>query len=273
MRSTDKAAAADRRGDLTLVRPVEFETATTPRTGRRWDDRPGDLPAMTFARFLTTKPALDDVARFLVALLCWPIGAEGAVVVRTSSGGVEMVARYVDQVPGWLESGEPDDLPPDVEELVAATGGTHPTIWTDADDPDRRPMGAWPLGSPAGPVGVLALFLAAPLDPSLVASRVRKVSEILAVYLAGSGADAPRTAATSRRSAAPQPGSQMLTARQRQVLEFMALGLTNPQIAMRIGFSDSTVRMESMAIYRALGVHDRRHAIAVGRALGLLDPE
>jgi ATP/maltotriose-dependent transcriptional regulator MalT len=29
--------------------------------------------------------------------------------------------------------------------------------------------------------------------------------------------------------------------------------------------------MESLAIYRALGVHDRQHAVIAGRALGLLD--
>ena len=61
-----------------------------------------------------------------------------------------------------------------------------------------------------------------------------------------------------------------LSERQSRILELMAHDLTMQQIASRIGFSDSTVRMESLAIYRALGVHDR-HQRRRGRAVvGLL---
>ena len=42
------------------------------------------------------------------------------------------------------------------------------------------------------------------------------------------------------------------------------------QIAGRIGFSESTVRIDSLAIYRALGVHDRHQAVATGVLLGLI---
>ena len=55
-----------------------------------------------------------------------------------------------------------------------------------------------------------------------------------------------------------------------RVLELMAHDLTMQQIASRIGFSDSTVRMESLAIYRALGVHDRHQAVETARSSGLL---
>lgn len=53
-----------------------------------------------------------------------------------------------------------------------------------------------------------------------------------------------------------------LTPRQQLVLEAMRDGLTNRQIAARIAFSESTVRMESMAIYRHFGVHSREEAVA-----------
>lgn len=67
---------------------------------------------------------------------------------------------------------------------------------------------------------------------------------------------------TTRRIAAPRP-TQGLTARQQLVLEGMRDGLTNRQIAARIAFSESTVRMESMAIYRHFGVHSREEAVTV----------
>jgi len=55
------------------------------------------------------------------------------------------------------------------------------------------------------------------------------------------------------------------------ILRAMAKGLTSRQIASRINFSESTVRMESMAIYRAYGVHSRVDAVAAARAAGHLD--
>lgn len=59
--------------------------------------------------------------------------------------------------------------------------------------------------------------------------------------------------------------------RQRAILQAMAQGLTNRQIASRINFSESTVRMESIAIYRFYGVHSRAAAVAAARSCGHLD--
>ena len=65
-------------------------------------------------------------------------------------------------------------------------------------------------------------------------------------------------------------GAGVLTARQLEILHGMAEGMTNRQIAARICFSESTVRLESMAIYRYFGVHSRTQAVAAARASGLL---
>ncbi len=273
MRASDAGSATGRRAELSVVPAPVTERRAAPQTGRRWDDRPGELPAMTFARFLTTKPALDDVARFLVALLCWPVGAQGILIARDTPDGPVLLARYLEQVSDWPESELVDHVPDEVADLLAATRGVHPVFRTEPADPRHRPMAAWPLGSPAGPVGELVLLLASPLEPGVVSTRVGRIAEILAVYLAGAGATAPRSATVAHGPTEVRLAAGALTARQRQVLHLMSQGMTNPQIAIRIGFSDSTVRMESMAIYRALGVHDRHHAIVAGRALGLLDPE
>jgi DNA-binding CsgD family transcriptional regulator len=66
--------------------------------------------------------------------------------------------------------------------------------------------------------------------------------------------------------------SAELSPRQRLILEGMEQGLTNRQIATRIGFSESTVRMESMAIYRFFGVHSRTEAVAAA-AVSRTDPQ
>ena len=46
-----------------------------------------------------------------------------------------------------------------------------------------------------------------------------------------------------------------------KILDLMAQSLTNPQIAKELGFSESTVRQETMRIYQILQVSGRKEAI------------
>jgi DNA-binding NarL/FixJ family response regulator len=50
----------------------------------------------------------------------------------------------------------------------------------------------------------------------------------------------------------------------------MADGLVNVEIARELMLSESTIRQETIRIYRALGVHNRTEASKKGRALGLI---
>ena len=52
-----------------------------------------------------------------------------------------------------------------------------------------------------------------------------------------------------------------LTARQWQLMELLAAGHTNAQIARRLGVSEGTVRKHLENIYRRLGVSSRSAAI------------
>lgn len=61
-----------------------------------------------------------------------------------------------------------------------------------------------------------------------------------------------------------------LTERQRQVLGYMAQGQTNAEIARAMLLSESTIRQETVRIYRALGVSSRGEASKKGKALGLI---
>jgi LuxR family maltose regulon positive regulatory protein len=61
-----------------------------------------------------------------------------------------------------------------------------------------------------------------------------------------------------------------LSARELDVLELFAEGLTNQEIAARLYLSLNTVKAHSRNIYGKLGVHSRTRAVAVARVLGLL---
>ncbi len=49
-------------------------------------------------------------------------------------------------------------------------------------------------------------------------------------------------------------------------LQLACAGRTNAQIAHVVGFSESTIRQETMAFYRTLGVDGRGQAAAMARA-------
>ena len=67
--------------------------------------------------------------------------------------------------------------------------------------------------------------------------------------------------------------SSGLTERQADILHRISLGETNASIARRIGFSESTVRHETIRIFRLFGVHDRKSALVEAEQRGLLSVE
>lgn len=71
-------------------------------------------------------------------------------------------------------------------------------------------------------------------------------------------------------SGMPEGSPLDMTTRQVQILGMMAEGLTNAEIALRILLSESTVRQETIRIYRSLGVNSRTEATAKGRLLGII---
>lgn len=68
----------------------------------------------------------------------------------------------------------------------------------------------------------------------------------------------------------PETGSDQLTARQLSILSGMVEGKTNHELATELGFSVSTIRHETMRIYQALSVSDRKEAAKKALALALL---
>ena len=65
--------------------------------------------------------------------------------------------------------------------------------------------------------------------------------------------------------------SRLLTPREQEVLQRLAAGLTNREIAADLSISPETVKKHTGNIYSKLAVQDRRAAVARARALALLD--
>jgi DNA-binding CsgD family transcriptional regulator len=61
-----------------------------------------------------------------------------------------------------------------------------------------------------------------------------------------------------------------ISPRQIQILQGMVEGKTNHELAIDLGFSVSTIRHETMAIFRALGVSDRKEAAKAAQQMELI---
>jgi len=74
----------------------------------------------------------------------------------------------------------------------------------------------------------------------------------------------------SQSPASPDDVSTLLTQREAEVLEMVALGLTNDEIARRVGLSTHTVKFHLASLYEKLGVANRTEAaVAYTQRIGL----
>jgi DNA-binding CsgD family transcriptional regulator len=60
-----------------------------------------------------------------------------------------------------------------------------------------------------------------------------------------------------------------LTARQREIFDLIVIGLSNKEIARKLGLSVSTVKIHVAAVFRKLGVHHRSAVALAGVKFGL----
>ncbi len=120
----------------------------------------------------------------------------------------------------------------------------------------------------AEPEGYVRLFAdhGLPIARLLQEARSRGVMPgYVEKLLAAFGADLVFPASTEQ--GLPEP----LTHREQEILELVAAGLTNQEIADKLVISPETVKKHTGTIYSKLGVSNRTEAVARARALDLLD--
>jgi DNA-binding CsgD family transcriptional regulator len=123
---------------------------------------------------------------------------------------------------------------------------------------------AWPISVRGAYMSVLGLCARGvyPPSPTLI-SFFETVGGIFAMQLS-------QSASTNTTAEADHVSTQysLFTRRQRDVIRLVADGLTNQQIGSELGFSESTIRQETMRIYEILGAAGRADAVKMFRQLG-----
>ncbi len=126
-----------------------------------------------------------------------------------------------------------------------------------------------PLTKGSEPIGMLCLTLQPGERMNLISPEALSVvSKITGIWLDSLGLSSGISRGDSTGSATATPES--LTERQLTVLQLLAEGKTNAQIAQELILSESTIRQETVKIYRALGVKARGEAGKRAKHLGII---
>ena len=71
----------------------------------------------------------------------------------------------------------------------------------------------------------------------------------------------------------PVEDKPVLSPRQHEVLGFLREGMTNPEIAVKLGVTERTVKAHCQEVFERLGARNRTAAVAAAMRMGLLDDE
>jgi DNA-binding NarL/FixJ family response regulator len=113
------------------------------------------------------------------------------------------------------------------------------------------------------------LAVAIVAESATVRAELRAILEAAGVRVTGEG-DTPEEALLAEALPDATVMYEPLTAREREVLDWLALGLSNRAIAERLGISEHTVKFHVASLYGKLGVSSRAEAVRGAARRGLI---
>ena len=198
--------------------------------------------------------------------------ARAALQNRLKAQAMKIVgnATSIDDLGGDLSDSQADVL------LVDAAGEPSESIIESLADSDlATEIPTVILAEPGSPnvsakalhAGVRALLPSEASTDQLIAALQAAAAGLVVLHPAEIPAAYPAAAPASRPLAElPEP----LTRREREVLQMLAAGLANKEIAARLNISDHTAKFHVAAILGKLGAATRTEAVALGIRRGLV---
>ena len=186
----------------------------------------------------------DVVRRGLTALLD---GAPGFAVVAAAADGAEAVILAAEHEPDVILM---DLSMPGVDgieatrQVVAERPGARVVVLTSFSERERILDAI-----DAGAVG----YLLKDSDPDELLRAIQAAAR-------GEAPLAPKAATAVLAARAEGRPAADLTAREREVLQLVAQGLANKQIARRLGIAEKTVKTHLTSVFHRIGVTDRTQA-------------
>ncbi len=180
------------------------------------------------------------------------------------------------KVEGAAAPGRWAQVPPGVDVLVAGDDAALAALVVFVRDGDVRAPAVVALSDTARALEALGDvspggWAVIPADPS--AEELGAAVRAAAAGMVAVPASVGPTIAAGRHDASDEGGDgfeEPLTPREREVLERLADGLSNREIAGRLGISEHTVKFHVSSIYGKLGVSGRAEAVRRGVRRGLV---
>ena len=219
----------------------------------------------TFIDWLSYHPTSDEITRALVMEYMAPLGACCARIGRLhEKDSLEFLGEY------GFDAGKAKQIFPsevwrswDNDEALIALG-KNAEPWNRAKN-----MLMIQLRERGAIHGYLVIrFSDSVADTDHVEEIARNYAVALGLYL--SLLNEPTGSASRVVIDRADATSDQLTPRQISILRGMVEGKTNHELANELGFSVSTIRHETMRIYQALSVSDRKEAAKKSLSLSLI---
>jgi len=245
--------------------------------------------------FFSDQPTFNEFSQFLVTHTFRQFNPWGACVAVTSHHDHMKVLGSFGLGEGLLRQYATTScigMPSDGEIIISGTPGIEESYWNSTESKCRLCNALTGHGPTA--LGLMSshstfsgffqvLFLQPVKSPELIA-KTEATLKILRVVInaqfqnnnlpfeALENSQGSNLRINHRKNGEHSLEGSALTSRQQVILQHMAEGKTNSAIARLIGFSESTVRQETIEIFRKVGVNDRRSAVTRARESGILPP-
>jgi DNA-binding CsgD family transcriptional regulator len=219
----------------------------------------------TFIEWLSYHPTSDEIARSLVMEHMAPFGACSARIGRLHpNDSLEFLGEY------GFDAGKAKQIFPsdvwrswDHDEALIALGKS-----AESWNPTKHLL-MIQLRERGAVHGYLVLrFLEPVTSPERAEEVARNYAVAISLYLSLLHDPAKSTSRLAVERG--DTGSEQLSTRQISILRGMVEGKTNHELANELGFSVSTIRHETMRIYQALAVSDRKEAAKKALSLALI---
>jgi len=229
-------------------------------------------PIRKFIEWMSFHPGMEDIPRALATDYLTEYGIKGIRFgLLNSDDSLLLLGQYgYPDAMAWrnrtIPSAEWHAIDtPDVQLIVSASGRR----WTE-----NSRLFVNTLRDHGVVQGYLAVEFIDPVTDSnkqKVGDAIDDLCMAVALYLSFQIRRSPNQAVSINSLGVTRDlGGTQLSARQLSILHGMVDGKTNHALATELGFSVSTVRHETMRIYQALSVSDRKEAAKKALLLGLV---
>ncbi len=224
-----------------------------------------------FIEWLSFHPTSDEIARALVTEY---LSAEGVCCIRFGRIQSDDSAMVLGQY-GYADAADwKDKIVPgaewrtwDMPEIDIITG-KNKSKW--APNSKMCVVSMRDRGVIQGNIVVEFANPIADSDKPRVLESIEDYCVPIALYLSFQNRTMASLSAITGINDSRDAGSGQLSARQLSILRGMVEGKTNHELATELGFSVSTIRHETMRIYQALAVSDRKEAAKKALMLSII---